>query len=174
MISFGANDACLPNTTGQHVPLELYKQNLRDIAMHPSITAHQPRLILVTPPPIDEALHEASGLAKGFREPRRTAEHTKLYANACREVGAELQIAVLDLWSIFAELAGWRGGLPLVGSKTVASNDLLVALLRDGLHFTPKGYHLLYEVVLDLIRQTWPDQHPASLPFVFPDWQSFL
>lgn len=57
-IFFGANDARLPNTPGgpdQHVPLEQYKSNLRKIATHQCIQAHSViRIILVTPPPVDE------------------------------------------------------------------------------------------------------------------------
>lgn len=134
MIFFGANDACLPGTTGQYVPLETYKQNLREIIMHRTIAFHKPRIILVTVPPIDEYALEAVDLAEGRQSRSRTAARTKEYADASREVGNELGVAILDLWSIFMEHAGWKEGQPLPGSKTVAKNDVLGALLRDGMH----------------------------------------
>ena len=132
-IFFGANDACLPgSSTGQHVPLDEYKQNIRDIVQHPSITAQNPRLILITPPPVDEYKLEESGLVKRSTDPQRTAEHTKKYADACRQTGEELGVPVLDIWSIMMAEAGWKKGQPLVGSKKVSRNDVLDHLLVDG------------------------------------------
>ncbi|KAJ4288371.1 hypothetical protein N0V90_011605 [Kalmusia sp. IMI 367209] len=52
---FGANDASLPNTTGQHIPLERYKAGLHALLDHSSIRAHEEiKVLLITPPPIDE------------------------------------------------------------------------------------------------------------------------
>ena len=133
MIFFGANDACLPSSdSGQHVPLDTYRQNLRKIIQHPSVTAQTPRLILVTPPPIDEYSMEVSDAAKGIFGVRRRADHTKLYAEACREVGQDLGLIVLDLWSIFMDAAGYEPGKPLPGSKKTGKNVVLDRLLSDG------------------------------------------
>ena len=114
------------------MPLNDFKQYLKAIVQHPSVTAQKPRLILITPPPVNEYKLEESDLVKGLTDPRRTAEHTKKYADACREVGKELGVAVLDIWSIMMAKAGWREGEPLVGSKEVARNEVLEGLLIDG------------------------------------------
>ena len=132
-IFFGANDACLPgSSTGQDVPLNDFKRYLTAIVQHPSVTAQNPRLILITPPPVNEYKLEESDLVMGLTDPRRTAEHTKKYADACREVGTQLGVAVLDIWSIMMAKTGWREGEPLVGSKKVARNEILEGLLIDG------------------------------------------
>lgn len=68
-----------------------------------------------------------------FFERQRTAEHTKLYADACREIGKELGVPVLDLWSIFMAEAGWREGEPLSGSIKSERNKVLGELLHDGM-----------------------------------------
>lgn len=188
MVFFGANDACLPGSdSGQHVPLDTYRQNLIDICQHPTVTAQKPRLILVTPPPVDESSLETADAAKGVVGTRRTAEHTKLYADACRQVGKDLGLAVLDLWSIFMEAADYIPGEPLPGSKKAAPNTTLAALLSDGkvdscqhcrrrlhaspgLHFTPKAYRILFQSTIDIIKQQWPDQDPEGLEFVHPHW----
>lgn len=68
----------------------------------------------------------------------RTAEHTKRYADACREVGAEVGVVVLDLWSIFMATAGWKGGEPLPGSKKAERNSVLGELLGDGICLAPQ------------------------------------
>lgn len=110
--------------THQHVPLQEYKQNLRSLITHETIEAHQPRIILITPGPVDEYQ---------FFERQRTAEHTKLYADACREIGKELGVPVLDLWSVFMAEAGWKKGEPLPGSIKTERNKVLGELLHDGM-----------------------------------------
>ena len=67
-----------------------------------------------------------------YQDPIRSAEHTKKYADACRDVGAELGLVVLDLWSVFMAEVGWKEGEPLIGSKKVARNEGLDKLLNDG------------------------------------------
>lgn len=84
-IFFGANDARLPNTPGgpqQHVPLEKFKDNLRAIALHPCVLAHEGiELILVTPPPVDERMLEKADEEKyGQRMLRRQAQVTGEFA----------------------------------------------------------------------------------------------
>ena len=189
MVFFGANDACLPSSsTGQHVPLNQYKANLRAILGHTLVKRQQPHLILVTPPPVNEYQLEVSDLEKGIVEIRRTAEHTRKYADACREVGNELGVTVLDLWSTFMVKAGWRSGEPLPGSKKAPMSRILEELLHDGmsldqhaihglnliflgLHFNPYGYKVLYAETLKIINSEWCKQDRDSIPFCFPGWE---
>ncbi|KAL8783938.1 MAG: hypothetical protein Q9213_004268 [Squamulea squamosa] len=171
MILFGANDACLPGSDyGQHVPLDLYRQNLRGIIQHSSVTAQKPRLILVTPPPIEEYTLEAAEAAKGIPGVRRTAENTMQYAEACKGVGQDLGLVVLDLWSIFMNAAGYEPGKPLPGSKKTEKSPVLNRLLSDGLHFTPEAYKVLFESTMNVIKREWPEQNPTELQFVHPWW----
>ncbi|KAL9098119.1 MAG: hypothetical protein Q9163_006162 [Psora crenata] len=131
-IFFGANDSCLPDSaSGQFCPLAEYKQNLKDLLTHNTVAAHHPRLILITPPPIDEHQLEAVDLAKDDAEAQRSATNTRKYATACREAGEELGIAVLDLWSIIMAKTGWKEGHPLVGSKEVPRSEVLKRTLVD-------------------------------------------
>lgn len=81
---------------------------------------------------MDEYRLEECDRAKGVSEVRRTAEHTKGYADACREVARDLGVVLVDLWSAFMAEAGWKRGMPLVGSKDVRRNDTLGDLLHDG------------------------------------------
>lgn len=81
-------------------------------------------MILITPGPVDEYQ---------FVDRQRTAEHTKMYADACREIGEELGVPVLDLWLVFMAEAGWREGEPLAGSIKNARNQVLGELLHDGM-----------------------------------------
>lgn len=127
-IFFGANDACVEKSSSrQHVPLPLYRDNLRKIIQHPSVQAHNPKIFLINPPPINQ--HQLEAI---LPERQRTAEQTKKYADACRELGAELGVPVLDLWTVIARRAGWEEGQKLPGSIDIAENSYLKHVLRDG------------------------------------------
>ena len=109
-------------------------KNLKAILEHSSVVAQKPRLILLTPPPVNEYQLGAAEIDvyPENEDPIRSAEHTKKYADACREVGTELGVVVLDIWSIFMAKAGWKEGETLVGSKKAARNEVLEKLLSDG------------------------------------------
>ena len=69
---------------------------------------------------------------KASIEVQRTAEHTRQYAEACREVGKQRGVTVLDLWSLFIMQVGWKAGEPLPGSKERPMCQALQDLLSDG------------------------------------------
>jgi isoamyl acetate esterase len=174
-IFFGANDARFPNTpqAEQHVPLDQYRRNLRKLVQHPLVQAHKPKIILITPPPVDEALCEKLELEIwGIDVVRRTAEVVSQYAQVVRDVGKELDIAVLDVWSAFMEKTGWKPGMPLIGAKGVPQTKgmELPTLLLDGLHLTGEGNKIVYCELTKLIGEKWPDQTADALTFDLPYW----
>ncbi|KAI9691438.1 MAG: hypothetical protein M1822_007509 [Bathelium mastoideum] len=133
-VFFGANDARLPNgcESPQHISPDEYRKNLLEIIQHPAVRAQNPKIILITPPPIDEYLTEITDRAKGFTESRRTAENTKQYAEIVRQLGRERQIPVLDIWTSLMLEVGWKGGDMLIGSKQLPKADQMERLLYDG------------------------------------------
>ncbi|KAJ5542527.1 Esterase SGNH hydrolase-type subgroup [Penicillium sp. DV-2018c] len=168
-IFFGANDACVPGLS-QHVPLDRYEENLKTIIQHPATQAQNPRLILITPPPVNEHQLEEFDASKDTPFPSRTAISTKSYAAAAQKVGASLNIAVVDLWSAFMRFTGWNEGEPLIGSHEVPNNETFASLFTDGLHLAPAGNRIVYEELIKVIHANWPDQTPEALPMVFPSW----
>ncbi|PKY01342.1 GDSL Lipase/Acylhydrolase family protein [Aspergillus campestris IBT 28561] len=168
-IWFGANDSCHPGNS-QHVPLDVFKENLRQIIQHPATLAQQPKLIICTPTPINEHQLEVFDSEKGNEFPSRTNGFTRQYAEAAHEVATSFKIPVADLWTAFMTAAGWKEGEPLIGSRDLPSNDKLGSLFTDGLHLTPDGYRIAYDVIMETIRRNWPDEDPERLPFVFPGW----
>ncbi|OMP83314.1 Isoamyl acetate-hydrolyzing esterase 1-like protein, partial [Diplodia seriata] len=170
-VFFGANDACVEGSSSkQHVSLERYMQNLREICTHACVKAHSPRLIIITPTPVDERRMEPVDIMKGHNGLQRTAEHTRKYANAARKVGEELNLPVLDLWSILMARAGWVAGEPLPGCRSVERNKLIEELMYDGLHLTPKAYKILIDELMSLIASAYPEQLPQHIPFALPAW----
>ncbi|KAE9979595.1 hypothetical protein EG328_000762 [Venturia inaequalis] len=169
---FGANDSCFPTeANNQCVPLPEFKSNMIKILRHPNLSGHNARMILITNPPVIEEMQYAIDKAKGYPL-RRTAENTKKYAEAIREVGKDLGVPVVDLWSAIMLEAGWNPTFqgPIPGCMDAPRSDVLTKYLIDGLHLTPVGYQLLYNTIMECIARCWPDQLPDNLPFVLPRW----
>ena len=158
------NDACLPGSA-QHVPLEEYIANLKAIVQHDVVERHGTKVILIVPAPVDEY---------SLDNDQRTAANTKRYADACRQVGRELDLRMVDLWAVFMERAGWEEGTTLAGSKERERNTVLKELLSDGLHFTSEAYSILFQELIKVIRLELPEESPEALPMVFPAWSDVL
>ena len=94
--------------------------------------------MLITPPPIDERQQFMIDQAKGFTKPRRSAENTKAYADAIREIASTLGIPVLDMWTRCMEFAGWKPGEPLCGDRNIPANERFLSLFVDGKWFFVK------------------------------------
>jgi hypothetical protein len=112
---------------------------LEKIITHPQIVAHNPRIILIAPPPINEHLWWPRDQESGYTAVSRTAATTKEYADAVVELGAKLNLPVVNLWKAFMEktdfkIDGWKVGDLIPGSLDTAQNDALVELMYDGKH----------------------------------------
>lgn len=113
---------------------------MRRLIKHPRIQAHDNiRVLLITPPPINEWAFD------GWDEPgrsARTAVTAQQYAEGVREVGKDLDVAVVDLWgACMAEATvGWNAsrqterGIELLmpGDKRAKRSEALARLLHDG------------------------------------------
>ena len=130
---FGANDACLPAApTGQHVPLEAYRENLLSLLTHPVVRAHAPHIILITPPPLEERKQLACQALAHSAERTRKNTVTVEYVQAALEVGESLGIPVLNIFTAFLKRAGWSEGEPFPGSLDQPENEVMKELLIDG------------------------------------------
>ncbi|CAO2657419.1 Nn.00g035450.m01.CDS01 [Neocucurbitaria sp. VM-36] len=172
---FGANDASLPHTTGQHVPLPKFVQNIKRLLQHPVIRAHANiKVLLITPPPIDEWAFDS------WDEPgksARKADVARSYAEAVVQIGKEMQTAVVDLWSACMTEAGWNHGCGeglLPGDRRAEKCEGLGRLLTDGLHLSGDGYKILYQEMKKTITVAYPELKPSSIPVAiepfFPEW----
>lgn len=76
--------------------------------------------------------------SKGYPTITRVASTVKDYADAACEVGAKLNVPVINLWKACMEKAGftgdaWKPGELLAGSLGVPQNDALTGLMYDGM-----------------------------------------
>ncbi|RPB08929.1 isoamyl acetate-hydrolyzing esterase [Morchella conica CCBAS932] len=170
VVFLGANDAVLPGLP-QHVPLDQYSRNLYRILDHSSLKAHNPEFILVGPAPICEYDTQEHDSSNKINYVQRLAAVTKQYSDAALVVGRELGLPTVDLWNAFINHAGgYEVNKHLPGSKEIPKNQKLSDLFRDGLHFSPQGYKILYECLMDVIKTDLPQLHPTELDYVFPFW----
>ena len=63
-IFFGANDSAMKELNPhQHISLDEYTQNLHDLVLHAvSVGVAKEKIIMLTPPPLNEELHAISAL----------------------------------------------------------------------------------------------------------------
>lgn len=144
IICFGANDAS-PPPLPQHVPLILFKQNLRKLCQFfPS-----KRILLCSPPSLDSQACKENRLTRDF-------DLTKEYAAAAKMVALEeLQIPFVDLFEGFVQCG---------------ANDLWT----DGLHLSAKGNEMMFRLILDKIRTIWPEIDPEALNQELPLWKVLI
>ncbi|KAI5282867.1 hypothetical protein KEM54_002522 [Ascosphaera aggregata] len=145
-----------PSTKRAKVNLMAYKSCLKNIITHPLVLEQKTKIILLTPPPVNE--HQLPA------DSPRVAWHTKKYVDACKDVGAQLNVPVVDVWTAFMHHAGWTEGKPLEGSIDLPANPRLQELFTDGLHLTAVGYKLVYEELTKTIAAAYPEETPESLP----------
>jgi len=176
-----------------HVPLDKFKQNLKDLINHSLVKAHDPKIIVVTPPPTDAyRVVERNFLQKNDATIRRDASTNAQYAKATKEV-AEAELGdrgvVVDLWTAFMEAARatenerakdpnfinsefkTKDGVLLGSLELKQSNRGLVDLLHDGTHFTGKGYKIFYDELIKAIDGKWPEDLPDKMRMPIPEWK---
>ncbi|XP_008640085.1 PREDICTED: isoamyl acetate-hydrolyzing esterase 1 homolog [Corvus brachyrhynchos] len=148
-IFFGANDSALKELNPkQHVPLEEYAANLKSMVQYlKSVDISADRIILITPPPLQESAWEKACLAKGDKLTRCNAT-TGQYAQACVQVARECGTDVLDLWTLMQK------------------NQDFSSYLSDGLHLSTKGNSFL-------AAQLWSrlENKLSALPSLLPYWR---
>ncbi|ORX57364.1 SGNH hydrolase [Hesseltinella vesiculosa] len=160
-IFFGANDAAIPGAA-QHVPLDRYKSNLLtmlDLIKNPQSPYYNPniRLILITPPPLNEVQWRQRCIEFG-NDMDRYAHVTKEYAMTVKELAKEKNIVCADIWSRVTE-------------KAQASENGLADYLFDGLHLNGNGYKELHSLLMELIGKHFPEIHPDALEMEIPWWR---
>ncbi|OQS00293.1 hypothetical protein THRCLA_06055 [Thraustotheca clavata] len=138
-ILLGSNDAVLPGTYG-HADESEYEANLMKIATSFTDAFPNTKLLLITPPPVDDTLQIG----------QRSNALLSTYVEGCKRVGKQLGIPVLDLYT-----------------KFLAQNASSLYLLGDGVHLNADGNRALHDLLLDAITTNYPSLTPYSLPTYF-------
>ena len=140
------DDSGRPLAGRQHVPLEEYRANLVEIvACARRCGGGGARVLLITPPPVDEGdwLRHVNAMCgrpvPADAEPDRRAAITAEYARVCVEVGQSTHTPVLDLNSLMT-----------------AAEDTS-SMLCDGLHPNEKGGEFIYTALLAALSEHFPE-----------------
>ncbi|KAL5598868.1 hypothetical protein BROUX41_003811 [Berkeleyomyces rouxiae] len=182
VVLLGANDAVLPlPTTKQHVPIDVYRQNLKAIVGHANVRAHNPTVILVTPPPVDEMRTEVVDVADGHPCSVRRATTSAAYSQVVREVASEMPgVFLVDLWKgIMDKALEMMGDADTAGLAIGAENGWLgdprcgrrgglEVLLPDGLHMNGDAYRVLF----GLLKSHLPEPDEGRGDYVYPPWRA--
>ncbi len=148
---------------------------------HPHIQVHNPKILLVTPPPLDEIKKGAEDRKDGFPEPIRRAAVTAQYAQKARDIAAKHENVVLvDLNKALMDKAiemvpgDYEPGGPLPGTPENGKRAGLDVLLPDGLHMGGLGYRVFYKVLSPHIGREWENLPVTDRTgYLFPDWRDF-
>lgn len=143
-IFLGANDASLlEENPKQHVPIEEYKSNLRQIVAIARERAPSAKILMICPPPVchSQRLEWQKARFKDEATGRleRTNENSGLYATAAEAVASELSLPSLNLWKIMQEESSWP------------------EYLSDGLHFSERGNIFVGKKLLEKILEVLPE-----------------
>ncbi|KAG7380937.1 hypothetical protein PHYPSEUDO_006611 [Phytophthora pseudosyringae] len=126
----GYNTKWFLNNPEVHVPIEEFTENLREIVRGFQKAAPSAKLLVITPPHIDDAARvkyaaQRTDAKRGLVD--RSNAATAEYAHACVAVANELKVSVLDLYALF-------------NAMTVEARN---AMLVDGIHFNVAGNELV-------------------------------
>jgi len=180
LVLLGANDAVLPMpTTSQHVPLADYKANLTKIVTHPAIRAHNPKILLITPPPVDQIKLTVIDKEKGHAEVTRTSAVSSSYSQTTRDVAKENPgVISIDLWQAIMDKAiamapgDYQPGGPWLGSPENGKQGGLDGLLPDGLHMSGEAYRVLFKEVIPHFGSEWASSEELDYTgFILPSWR---
>ncbi|KAB5558654.1 SGNH hydrolase-type esterase domain-containing protein [Coniochaeta sp. 2T2.1] len=182
LVLFGANDACVPlPTNNQHVPLDEFKRNLAAIVTHPTILSHSPaKILLVTPPPLDEIRITTLDLAWGHPAATRQASISASYSQAVREVATKYPetVTLVDLWKGVMDRAVEKTpGFDVAEGRVLGDpksgvRGYLEHLLPDGLHMSGESYRVFFDLVKGHIGDEWRGTvEEERVGYVLPDWR---
>lgn len=158
------------------MPLDQYKKNLAQLAGHARVAAHGCKVLLVTPPPLDEIRRTEVDVAQHGQRTREQARSAE-YSAAAREVAAELKegsVVCVDLAKALMDHAvantpGWDAGQPPLGSAAGGTRGHLEKLLPDGLHMSGEAYRVLWALVEPEIEPRFPNENAEG--YVWPVWR---
>ena len=168
-LCIGANDAVLPplsDVTRQYVSVERFTEHVTAIARR--LRGRRAAVILITPPATDPhawALFSvtrdaAPGSPLGSLPPLiRSLANTARYAEAVKQVGAALQLPVIDLFALTS---------PFQPSDSTTEPPPTNPFLIDGLHLSSRGNLVLFTALLQTISQHWPQLTTRQLPLDGP------
>ncbi|KAI5475607.1 hypothetical protein MNV49_001117 [Pseudohyphozyma bogoriensis] len=130
----------------QAVGIPQFKLNIKAILSSVAAISPDTKILLITTPPFNPSTATSWG---------RTVSRTKLFADAMKQVGAELDVPVVDIY----------GPLVAAAEKEEGGYE---RLFSDGIHFTDEGYKVVAAEVRTSIERHYPSLWWSNMPMRFP------
>lgn len=152
----GANDAALKDgrAGNQHVPLEEFRVQLSEIIMSIRDGAPNAKLLLLTPPPVDEQARLEFCESPALLD--RSSAAVQGYAQVVVDIAAAEHLDVVDIYALLMQMDPQQRH----------------ALFSDGLHFNTQGNEFVFDQLQSKIRSSFPHLDPDALPWPTPDWKT--
>lgn len=163
-IMIGTNDAVLPKTSTQHIPLLQYKANVVSlIGLLKSYHRNNSQscfIVLITPPYTEpwrwakycQIKHNLTELPPI----QRSAEHTEQYVDMLIDIASQQNLPCINLY--------------VLTQSNHNSTDVDNIYLSDGLHLSSAGNHLLYTMIIDVINKNHPELSNSKCALDAPVW----
>ncbi|KAF0701242.1 Aste57867_8236 [Aphanomyces stellatus] len=132
-IFLGSNDASAMSSL--HLPISDYEANVVELVSRFQ-ASWQTRILLITPPPVDDNSHAWKGIFVNA--------DVGLYAAAMRAVADRLHVPVVDLWT--------------------SLQPSISTILSDGVHLTREGCLAVHDLIRQGIADAYPDLVPSNMP----------
>lgn len=132
-LMLGSNDATGSCDTFKHLTTEQYRSNLRKIIVYLMNLTSNPKIILLTPPPIGNQYKYSLNCSEKCCFGRGNSE-TEKYVKVVKEVGELFNIPTIDVYNKFLAV------------------DSYSSLMYDGLHPNCLGNKIIYKEIVDTIE----------------------
>lgn len=158
-VFFGTNDARVQGTNpenNQHIEIDDYVANMTKVMAE--FKKREIPLIVITP-----GFHNQELWTKTHPDDEKTGDYrrseiNKQYADAIAEKCKNEKVPVIHLYNTMEKY--------LREHPQLSTFDLLV----DGIHLTGRGYRILYDALMDIIKTKYPSLYPATMKQLFPEW----
>jgi lysophospholipase L1-like esterase len=179
LLCIGANDAVFPPSTvnKQFVSVDDYSEHVTGIVhrLRGPPPSSRVALILITPPSTDphawaefqaaknaapsavasdvtatSSTTSSSSIPSSLPPLIRSSVNTARYAHAMKEVGAALNVPVIDLFTL------------------TSASEQANPFLCDGLHLNSRGNLVLFTAILQTLAQHWPQLSISRMPIDSP------
>jgi lysophospholipase L1-like esterase len=113
------------------------------------------RIALMTPPPVVISMRKTDAA-------KIELDHTRRYKDACLSIGHDWsrksrgKVQIVDCWKAITNAAKGE------------NDDALRPFFIDGVHLTPKAYRVLFEELMQVIKDEWQHLDPANIKATVP------
>lgn len=173
-IFFGTNDAYDYINEIQTVELDRYKDNLS--VMVQMVLDKNIKPIIIGPGLHDPKMAKAMLAERGRPIDKDPTTNQRLlkYSETAKKVAAQHNVAFIDTWNTLRQYQGWTKDQLFEVSATKDKWEIgesLAEIVSDGIHFTAKSYKILFEEIIRVIEEKYPELAPENLPSQLCDWK---